>query len=144
MISILELHIMFITYGEGLIQLSFVRRDKSWNVTIRTHCLWIYWMAIIKPSMRKDINKLKEFYDTTNNILIYFDNHKNNDTYCLDDYLRLISEFFENGKATESGGVEPLIMENLHVFHATDSACLCFIARYNSLPTPAIRATMYL
>lgn len=92
----------------------------------------------------KDINKLKKFYDSTNNVLIYFDNHKNNDTYRLDEHLRLISDFFENGKSTESGGVEPLIIENLHVFHKTDSACLCFIARYKSFPTPAIRATMYL
>ena len=28
----------------------------------------------------KDLEKLKEFYDTTNNRLIYYDNHKNNDT----------------------------------------------------------------
>lgn len=92
----------------------------------------------------KDISKLKEFYDTSNNILIYFDNHKNNDTYYLDEHLRLISDFFENGKATESGGVEPLIIENMNIFHKTDSACLCFIARYKSFPTPAVRTTMYL
>lgn len=92
----------------------------------------------------KDINRLKEFYDSTNNILIYFDNHKNNDTYCLEEHLRLISDFFENGKATESGEVKPIAIENLHVFHKTDSACLCFIVRYKSFPVPAVRATMYL
>lgn len=92
----------------------------------------------------KDINRLKESYDSSNNILIYFENHKNNDTYCLEEQLRLISDFFKNGKATESGGVEPISIENLHVFHKTDSACLCFIARYRSFPVPAVRATMYL
>ena len=92
----------------------------------------------------KDINKLKKFYDSTSDVLVYFDNHKNNDTYCLDEHLRLISDFFENGKSTESGEVEPLIIENLHMFHKTDSACLCFIARYKSFPVPAVRATMYL
>jgi ketosteroid isomerase-like protein len=92
----------------------------------------------------KDINKLKEFYDSTNDSLIYFDNHKNNDTYSVEEHLRLISDFFKNGKATESGGVEPIIIENLHVFHKTDSACLCFITRYKSFPVPAVRATMYL
>ena len=92
----------------------------------------------------KDLDKLKKFYDSTNNILIYFDNHKNNDTYYVDEHLHLISEFFENGKATESGGVEPLIIEDLHVFHKIDSACLCFIARYKSFPVPAVRTTMYL
>lgn len=92
----------------------------------------------------KDLNKLKEFYDSDRNVLIYFDNHKNNDTYCLDEHLRLISDFFENGKSTESGGVEPLIIENFNVFHNATSACLCFIAKYQSFPVPAIRTTMYL
>ncbi len=92
----------------------------------------------------KDINKLKEFYNSTNNVLIYFDNHKNNDTYSLEEHLRLISDFFKNGKSTESGGVEPLIIENFNVFHKTDSACLCFMARYKSFPVPGVRTTMYL
>lgn len=92
----------------------------------------------------KNISKLKEFYDTSTNILIYFDNHMNNDTYGLEDHLKLISNFFENGKGTESGGVEPLIIENMNIFHRTDAACLCFIARYKSFPTPAVRTTMYL
>ncbi|MGB4268388.1 MAG: hypothetical protein WBK20_04325 [Spirochaetota bacterium] len=35
----------------------------------------------------KDIEKLKKFYDTKNNRLIYFDNHKNNDTYDLEQHL---------------------------------------------------------
>lgn len=92
----------------------------------------------------KDINQLKEFYDSANNVLIYFDNHKNNDTYCLEDHLRLIADFFKNGKATESGGVEPISIEDLQIFQKTDSACLCFITRYKSFPVPAVRATMYL
>lgn len=65
---------------------------------------------------KKDIVALKEFYDTQSNVLIYFDNHKGNDTYTLDEHLRLISDFFEKGKQTESGGVEPLIIENLNSF----------------------------
>lgn len=92
----------------------------------------------------KDINRLKEFYDTDTNVLIYLDNHKNNDTYYLDEHLRLIADFFENGKSTESGGVEPLIIENFNVFHKGDAACLCFIARYKSFPVPGVRTTMYL
>ncbi|WP_312072115.1 hypothetical protein [Anaerotignum propionicum] len=59
----------------------------------------------------KDIDNLKQFYDTDTNVLIYLDNHKGNDTYCLDEHLHLISDFFENGKSTESGGVEPLMMK---------------------------------
>lgn len=92
----------------------------------------------------KDIEKLRKFYDSGNNTLIYFDNHKNNDTYCLEDHLHLLYDFFKNGKATESGGIEPISIENLHVFQKADSACLCFITRYKSFPVPAVRATMYL
>lgn len=92
----------------------------------------------------KDMNRLKDFYDSAGNVLIYFDNHKNNDTYCLEDHLRLIADFFKNGKATESGAVEPISMENLQIFSKKDSACLCFIVRYKSFPVPAVRATMYL
>ena len=38
----------------------------------------------------KDIESLRDFYDTQSNVLIYFDNHKNNDTYTLDEHLELI------------------------------------------------------
>lgn len=92
----------------------------------------------------KDIEKVKEFYDTENNKLIYYDNHKNNDTYTLEEHLALISDFFINGKKTESGKVEELIIENFNVFSKGDTACLCFIARYRSFPNPYIRNTMYL
>lgn len=92
----------------------------------------------------KDIEKLKEFYDTDSNKLIYYDNHKNNDTYTLEDHLALISDFFSNGKKTESGEVEELIIENFNSFSKGDAACLCFIARYKSFPDPHVRTTMYL
>lgn len=92
----------------------------------------------------KDIDALKEFYDTQSNVLIYFDNHNGNDTYTLEEHLQLISDFFAKGKQTESGGVEPLIIENLNVFHKENAACLCFISRYKSFPVPAVRSTLYL
>lgn len=92
----------------------------------------------------KDIIKLKDFYDSENNVLIYFDNHRGNDTYTLDEHLELISAFFKNGKSTESGAVEPLIIEELNIFHTNSSACLCFISKYKSFPVPAVRSTLYL
>lgn len=92
----------------------------------------------------KDIEKLKEFYDVKNNTLIYLDNHKNNDTYTLKQHINLLADFFKNGKKTESGAVEPLLMENFNVFRREDAACLCYIARYKSFPTPAVRCTLYL
>lgn len=93
---------------------------------------------------KKQIEHLKDFYDTKNNVLIYFDNHNDNDTFTVDEHLELISDFFTKGKKTESGGVEPLIIENLQVFSREDAACLCFISKYKSFPVPAVRSTLYL
>jgi phosphopantetheine adenylyltransferase len=47
---------------------------------------------------------------------VFFDNHKNNDTFAVDKHLELISEFFTKGKSTESGDVEELIIENMNIF----------------------------
>jgi hypothetical protein len=92
----------------------------------------------------KDLEKLKTFYDTKNNRLIYFDNHKNNDTYTVDEHLKLIEKFFTEGKSTESGGVEELIIENINIFNKENAGCMCFIAKYKSFPEPAIRCTYYM
>lgn len=92
----------------------------------------------------KDIQKLKEFYDTDNNRLIYYDNHKNNDTYTLEEHIKLVSDFLTNGKKTESGQVEELIIEDFNVFSRGETACLCFIAKYKSYPRPYVRTTMYI
>ena len=92
----------------------------------------------------KDLEKLRNFYDCESDRLIYFDNHKGNDTHTVEDHLNLISDFFENGKETESGAVEPLIIENLNAFQTGNAACLCYIAQYESHPIPAMRCTLYL
>ena len=93
---------------------------------------------------QKDIQKLRGFYSQTDDDLIYFDNHKNNDTYTVRQHLDLLSEFFKKGKSTESGGVEPVIMEIISVFSKGEAACICFLARYKSFPDPAVRCTLYL
>jgi ketosteroid isomerase-like protein len=92
----------------------------------------------------KDIEKVKSFYSDVNDELVYFDNHKNNDTYSVDEHLKLLSEFFRHGKNTESGQVEELLMENINCFQSDNSACVCFYGRYKSFPKPAIRSTLYL
>lgn len=97
-----------------------------------------------KTWYNKDIKKLKEYYDVDGNNLIYYDNHNNNDTYTLEEHLVLISDFFDNGKNTESGKVEELTIENFNVFSKENAACLCFVARYKSCPNPYVRTTMYL
>ena len=91
----------------------------------------------------KDIKKLRQFYDD-DNCLIYFDNHKGNDTYTIDEHLNLVSKFFNEGKQTESGVVEELLIDNLNILSNETSACLCYLARYKSFPKPAVRTTMYL
>ena len=97
-----------------------------------------------KTWVDKDLKKLKEYYDTDNDRLIYYDNHKNNDTYTLQEHIALVSNFLTNGKETESGEVEELIIENFNVFSKNDVACLCFIAKYKSFPRPCVRTTMYI
>ena len=92
----------------------------------------------------RDIERLRDFYDTEANVLIYFDNHKDNDTFTVEKHLELVFEFFTKGKQTESGDVEPLIIEDLYVFNQEESACLCFMAKYKSFPEPAVRSTLYL
>ncbi len=91
--------------------------------------------------LSKDIQKIRNFYSDE---LVYFDNHKNNDTYSVDEHIKLISDFFANGKSTESGKVEEIQMENITCFQSDNSACVCFYSRYKSFPKPAIRSTLYI
>ncbi|KLU63795.1 hypothetical protein DEAC_c42870 [Desulfosporosinus acididurans] len=97
-----------------------------------------------KCFLERNIEKLKLFYPEDNSELVYFDNHKNNDTYSVDEHLKLLNDFFKNGKETESGTVEELTMENVRYFKTESAACVCFYARYKSFPKPAVRTTMYL
>ena len=94
--------------------------------------------------LERNMEKLKRFYPDDNSELVYFDNHKNNDTYSVDEHLKLLNDFFQEGKETESGTVEELIMENVHSFKTESSALICFYARYKSFPKPAVRTSMYL
>lgn len=97
-----------------------------------------------KCFLERDIEKLKSFYPEYDSELVYFDNHKNNDTYSVSDHLKLLNDFFQNGKKTESGEVEELTMENTHYFKTENAACICFYARYKSFSKSAVRTTMYL
>ncbi len=106
--------------------------------------LQTFLAAYDKCFQDKDIEALKQFYPQEDNELIYFDNHKNNDTYNVKDHLRLLTDFFQNGKKTESGQVEELITENMRIFKTEQAACICSLIRYKSFPVPAVRATFYL
>ena len=92
----------------------------------------------------KDIEALKSYYSNINSELIYFDNHKNNDTFSINEHLELVRIFFQHGKETESGHVEEILKENMNYFITENAACICSYARYKSYPTPIARSTMYL
>jgi ketosteroid isomerase-like protein len=94
--------------------------------------------------LERNIEKIRSFYPEDNRELIFFDNHKNNDTYSVDEHLKLLNDFFQNGKRTESGTVEEIIMENINYYTTKNAACICYYARYKSYPKPAVRSTMYL
>ena len=94
--------------------------------------------------LERNIEKLKSFYPEDNNELIFFDNHKNNDTYSVKEHLKLLEDFFQNGKKTESGKVEEITIENVNYFKTENAACICYYAGYKSFPKPAVRTTMYL
>ncbi|MBN1499502.1 MAG: hypothetical protein JW982_05080 [Spirochaetes bacterium] len=94
--------------------------------------------------LEKGIEKVKLYYPEEDSELIYFDNHKKNDTTSVCSHLKLINDFFQNGKKTESGTVEEILMEDINFFRAENSACICYLARYKSFPAPAVRTTMYL
>ena len=64
----------------------------------------------------------------------YYDNHKNNDTYTLDKHLALVSNFLLNGKETESGQVEELLIEDFNVFSKKEyHNCLVDFGRFESI-----------
>ena len=51
-----------------------------------------------KCFIKKNIKKLKLFYPEDNAELVYFDNHKNNDTFSVDEHLKLLNNFFQKEK----------------------------------------------
>lgn len=90
-----------------------------------------------------DIENVRPFYSSKDAELIYFDNHHGNDTDSVRSHLELVASFLKHGKSTESGRVEEILLENIRMFAASDSACICSIARYKSHPVPGVRTTMY-
>lgn len=94
--------------------------------------------------LSKDCTALREFYAPDNDDLVYFDNHKGNDTFTVDAHMDLLADFFEQGKETESKEVEEISMTKERFFQTDSAACICFYAHYKSFPTPAVRSTLYL
>jgi hypothetical protein len=76
--------------------------------------------------------------------LPYFDNHPGCDSTTLRAHLEKVGAFFARGKPTESGGVEPLLIEKLTVFADVASAVMTVTLPYASRPKPGVRSTFVL
>ena len=90
----------------------------------------------------RDIAALKDCY--TADHVRFWDNHAGNDSDDLPDHLTSVQAFFTNGKATESGTVEKLEIENPQVWFHGDTATLAATLRYASHPKPGVRSTFCL
>lgn len=91
----------------------------------------------------KDMEALTSLYSPTL-FTGFWDNHANCDSDRLDNHLAKLSEFFSQGKTTESGGIEPLRIEELKVRGANGFLLLTAVLRYNSAPIPGVRSTFVL
>ena len=93
--------------------------------------------------LEKDLQALCALY-ASDGELVYFDNHAACDSVALQDHLRNVGTFFLQGKTTESGEVEPLLMADLAVFADASAAVMTLIMRYSSAPRPGVRSTFVL
>ena len=91
----------------------------------------------------RDIDALKLLYAPSSSVG-FWDNHANCDTYELKEHIKKLSDFFENGKQTETGTVEPLLVENLRASSEDGFAVLTAVLRYQSAPRPGVRSSFVL
>lgn len=88
----------------------------------------------------RDINALEAMYcDSTG--FVFWDNHPGCDSRNLGDHLRKVGDFFAAGKSTESGDVEPLIIDAPCAQVFENTAIITAIFRYKSTPSPGVRST---
>ncbi|MEM1301727.1 MAG: nuclear transport factor 2 family protein [Pseudomonadota bacterium] len=92
---------------------------------------------------RRDLAGLRALY-SDQAFTVFWDNHRECDSTTLDDHLGKVGAFFAHGKATESGAVEPLVIETPRA-HLTDASLLITaVLRYHSAPRPGVRSTFCL
>lgn len=91
----------------------------------------------------RDIDALRALY-ATNQFTLFWDNHPGCDSINLEDHFAKVSAFFAKGKKTESGTIEPLLVEDPKV-HATQGTLLVTaILRYARAPRTGVRSTFVL
>ncbi|MGH1483286.1 MAG: nuclear transport factor 2 family protein [Geminicoccales bacterium] len=91
----------------------------------------------------RDLKALREHYVDGSNF-VFWDNHPNCDSTSLKDHLIKIERFFVNGKDSESGDIEPLIVDNPRIVICKNTALLTAMLRYASRPEPGVRSTFFL
>jgi hypothetical protein len=91
----------------------------------------------------RDLRALSALYASDGD-LPYFDNHPGCDSMALGDHLEKVGAFFARGRLTDSGDVEPLLVEKLSVFADVASAVMTVTLRYASKPRPGVRSTFVL
>ncbi|WP_165390228.1 nuclear transport factor 2 family protein [Thalassococcus sp. S3] len=91
----------------------------------------------------KDLVALKGLYSSTS-FTVFWDNHPNCDSNTLDDHFEKLSTFFSKGKLTESGSVEPLLIEELQTRASSGMLLVTAILRYQSAPIPGVRSSFVL
>ncbi|WP_147124296.1 nuclear transport factor 2 family protein [Shimia ponticola] len=92
---------------------------------------------------RKDLAGLQELY-AADAFVGFWDNHPDCDAIDLSDHLDAVGAFFAKGKTTESGGVEPLIIEDARARRTGDGLIVTAMLRYASAPRPGVRSTFVL
>ncbi|MEM9715888.1 MAG: nuclear transport factor 2 family protein [Pseudomonadota bacterium] len=91
----------------------------------------------------RDLDGLRSLY-SSDEFSVFWDNHKDCDSTNLDDHFAKLATFFETGKETEAGEVEPLQIEDMNVCNGSDMAVVTAILRYQSTPRPGVRSTFVL
>jgi len=91
----------------------------------------------------RDIEALRQLYDA-DTFTVFWDNHPGCDSRTFEDHFAKLSNFFQNGKQTESGEIEPLLIEDAAVTGSDGFAVVTAILRYKSAPTPGVRSTFVL
>ncbi|GIT92135.1 hypothetical protein JANAI62_25930 [Jannaschia pagri] len=91
----------------------------------------------------RDLEALRALY-LSDDGLVFWDNHAGCDSTSLEDHVAKVSTFFATGKTTESGTIEPLLIEDLRARRRGDVAVLTSILRYRSAPRPGVRSTFVL
>lgn len=90
---------------------------------------------------RKDLAGLRALYAPGGG-QVYFDNHPGCDADDLEAHLAAVGAFFQNGKATESGDVEPLTLEKFRAWAGSEAALVTAVFRYASAPRPGVRGSV--